>query len=124
MPEITTACPECGRNRGNREPHTPHCSHPRLIRRGVLSISNCLLEGIAFDLRCALPPEHRVIAERPDMSMDLVDWIVEGPHMPETSNGDPLPQVKIIFTDHPVPTRRIVAHWEHLPDAEWEVTLS
>jgi hypothetical protein len=28
MTDQTTVCPECGRDRGNREPHRPTCSRP------------------------------------------------------------------------------------------------
>lgn len=49
------------------------------VRRGILRISNSMLAYV----RGSLPPWHHVVAERSTPESGYVEWIIDGPFMPE-----------------------------------------
>lgn len=76
--------------------------------------------GIVDLVQKALPPDHRIIADRPMPERFDVDLLIEGPHFAAIPAGRTPPFVKMVFQK--VGTE-VTARWEHLPDVTWQVTL-
>jgi hypothetical protein len=85
-----------------------------MMRRGILRISI----GMEERVQKALPAEHRIVATKGDPRNMLVEWLIEGPLMPEVPDGAEPPEVRIILTLHA--DRGISAIFEHAPDQGWQ----
>jgi hypothetical protein len=94
-------------------------------RRGVLTVA----EKLTTRAGLALPVGHRIVAERPDADARCVEWLIEGPMMPEMPPSGEAAEVELLLTMHyeegefgeDGPPCRITAVWRHRPDESWLV---
>lgn len=93
-----------------------------MLRQGVLRVSREFLAIV--DVEPALPPGHSVVATRDIPDSPWVDFLIEGPHMPEGVAGADPDLVMMIIRQEATGGRVTArfARWAHLPDfVEWPI---
>lgn len=86
-----------------------------IIRRTMIPVSDCVGEA---RVRRYLPPEHRIVAIRPDPTRGLTDYLVEGPLVPDAAEVVPVLTMTLLEPDKV--RVRLIGRWE-TDDEEWVI---
>lgn len=66
------------------------------IRRTIVPIADCFSERRVLKM---LPPEHRIMAIRPDPARGLTDYLIEGPLVPDVAKIIPVFTMTMVESD-------------------------
>ena len=92
----------------------------KTVQRGKLKITKVLQREGVRDLENMLPPDHHIVLESVGVEEGYVEWLIEGPDLPETFDTDAVPDVRlIVLIDRKTNSFRV--KWQHRSDHEWIV---
>jgi len=93
------------------------------MNAAIVCAARSLSEG---RVRAVLPPDHRIVATRPGKRDHMIEYLVEGPMLPEITPERPAQYREVIMamiSDEPLGLAelRMEAHWSDDPERTWAV---
>ncbi len=91
------------------------------MKSGIITVGDDPV--LLYRCEMALPAEHSIVAVRRIEHLCCVEWLVEGPYMPEHDGDHPPHSLLMITLEQKADTGAVFAtgHFDHAPDKIWVI---